>query len=224
MSNTYSINDDYDLQSTNLKSFAKERGVWDGTEKLNFARTFQDTSAYSDERLIAGRHLLEQLTKEKKFSIFDMITILRDESSNICMTQTPSCFTTASQVSVMSCGKTMNRVDACHFFTGTPNPRLSFFKPFIFSERIDFGQLTVSNKTGTSGNNPHSLYVAHKRASKVRLEDDRLKNLEKESIIEIIDKMKSSDTKNMKDNYENLFNDAVSAEIELLREFEPKKH
>jgi hypothetical protein len=223
MSNVYAIEDDYTMKSNNLEKFAQEKKFWDGKDKLDFAETFQASSS-GDGRLKSGRQLLDNLTKNGNFSVFDMISILRDDQSGICMSSEGSDFsTTGSQVSVLaSTNKSKSQVDACHFFTGTPNPKVSLFKPFIFSNKVELGPLTVSSPSGITAQGAHPLYAAHKNATCERLEDKRLKDLEHEGIMEVISKLKSSDDNNV-DTYETLFHDTVSAEIELLREHPPTK-
>lgn len=219
ISNIYTLEDNYTLHSKNLENFAKEKNLWNGNGKINFAETFQESST-TCSRLESGRKLLEDLTKNGNFSVFDMITILRDEQSGICMVDESGhgYTSTGSQVSVLtSTNKKNSQIDACHFFTGTPNPKLSLFKPFIFSDKVELGPLTVSTPSEITSQRVHPLYSAHKKASRQQLEDKRLKDFEHEGIIEIIGKLKSAD-KNNSDTYETLFHDTVAAEIELLRE------
>ncbi|CAF0815752.1 unnamed protein product [Adineta steineri] len=222
ISNVYGIEDDYTLHSNNLESFAKEKNLWNGKEKINFAETFQDSTTCS--RLTAGRKLLDDLTKNGNFSVFDMISILRDDQSGICMLSGDSGYTsTGSQVSVLtSANKKNSQVDACHFLTATPNPKVSLFKPFIFSDNVELGPLTVSTPSEIISQRTHPLYAAHQKASPEQLESKRLKDFEHEGIMEIIGKLKSSDENNA-DTYETLFHDTASAEIELLREHRPTK-
>ncbi|CAF0897172.1 unnamed protein product [Adineta steineri] len=222
ISNVYGIEDDYTLHSNNLESFAKEKNLWNGKEKINFAETFQDSTTCS--RLTAGRKLLDDLTKNGNFSVFDMISILRDDQSGICMLSGDSGYTsTGSQVSVLtSANKKNSQVDACHFLTATPNPKISLFKPFIFSDNVELGPLTVSSPSEIISQRTHPLYAAHQKASPEQLESKRLKDFEHEGIMEIIGKLKSSDENNA-DTYETLFHDTASAEIELLREHRPTK-
>jgi secernin len=214
----YTIEDDYTIHSNNLEKFAEEKNLWDGKDKLNFAETFQESPSCS--RLEAGRKLLENLTKNGNFSVFDMISILRDDQSGICMIdESGNGYTsTGSQVSVLTpANRRTSQIDACHFFTGTPNPKLSLFKPFIFSDKVVLGPLTVSTPSEITSQRIHPLYSAHKNASREQFEDKRLKDFEHEGIMEIIGILKSSDENNS-DTYETLFHDSVSAEIELLRE------
>jgi len=198
----------------------KKKNLWYGNNKLNFAETFEEYPS-SCSRLKAGRKLLEDLTKNGNFSVFDMISILRNEESGICMIdESGNGYTsTGSQVSVLipTNKKTKSSIDACHFFTATPNPKLSLFKPFIFSDKVELGPLTVSTPHEITLQRIHPLYTARKKATHEQLQDKRLKDFEHEGIMEIIGKLKSSDENNP-DTYETLFHDTVSAEIELLRE------
>jgi secernin len=219
ISNIYGIEDDYTLHSNNLESFAKQNNLWDGKEKLNFSETFQDSSPCTHGRLNSGKKLLENLTKNGNFSVFDMISILRDDQSGICMLGGNDGYTsTGSQVSVLiPKNKKKSHIDACHFFTGTPNPKVSLFKPFIFSNKVELGPLTVSSPSEITSQRVHPLYSAHKKATQEQLEDQRLKDFEHNGIMEVIGILKSSDDNNA-DTYETLFHDTVAAEIELLRE------
>jgi secernin len=213
MSNVYSIEDDYTLQSSNLEKFAKEKNFWNGKEKLNFAETFQGPSPTTDARLKAGRQLLENLTKNGNFSVFDMISILRDDQAGICVDdKVRGVRTTSSQVSVLTSHK-----DACHLLTGTPNPNRSLFKPFIFSSKVELGPLTVSSPSEVTFRRLHPLYSAHEKANWEKMDSKRLRDFEHQGIMEIINQLKSSE-KTDEDTYETLFHDAVSAEIEFLRE------
>lgn len=207
-----------------MEKFAKENKLWNGNGKLNFEKTFQYSSG-GDSRLKGGQKLLANLTKNNNFSAFDMISILRDEESGICMLgDGDDCISTGSQVSVLvPKTKKKSQSDACHFFTATPDPQVSLFKPFIFTNGVELGPLTVSTPVEISSKRLHPLYAAHKKASRGQLEDPRLKNLEREGILEVINKLKSSDDNNV-DTFETLFHDAVSAEIELLRESPSTKH
>jgi hypothetical protein len=217
MSNIYAIEDDYNLQSNNLEKFAKENNLWDGKEKLNFAQICQGPSPCTDARFKAGRRLLENLTKNGNFSVFDMISILRDDQAGICVfDKVRGVQTTSSQISVLTSNK-KSPIDACHFLTGTPNPKQSLFKPFIFSNNVQLGPLTISSPTEVTSQRIHPLYSAHEKANWEKINSKRLKDFEHEGIIEIINKFKSSNDKN-EDTYETLFHNAASTEIELLQE------
>ena len=220
MSNVYAIGDDYSLQASGLETFARENQLWDGKAKLNFAHVFQGPSPCTDARLKAGRALLENLTKNGNFSVFDMMSILRDDQAGICVDdRTRGVRTTSSQVSVLLSNTAKNRsqIDGCHFFTGTPNPKQSLFKPFIFSEKVQLGPLTVSTPAPITSHRVHPLYSAHEKANWSTVDHQRLHVFEHEGIKEIIDILKSTEA-NHADTYEGLFHDSVAAEIEFLRD------
>ncbi|CAF1059523.1 unnamed protein product [Adineta ricciae] len=217
MSNVYSIEDDYTLQSDNLEKFAQDNQLWNSKEKLNFAETFQGPSPCTDARLKAGRKLLETLTQNGNFSVFDMISILRDDQAGICVDdRTRGVRTTSSQVSVLTTTKN-SLFNACHLLTGTPNPKQSLFKPFIFLENANLGPLTVSTPEEITSQCIHPLYSAHQKANWKTVNRQRLQNFEHEEIMEIINKLKSSNTKDDA-RLETLFHNSVETEIELLRE------
>lgn len=69
----------------------------------------------------------------EEFGIAEMMEILRDQESNICMSG--PFMTTGSMISVIS-----PDVPTCHWLTATPNPAASFFKPFIFCPNNSVGE------------------------------------------------------------------------------------
>ena len=77
-----------------------------------------------------------------------MFTILRDEESGICMTD-GSFLSTGSQVSVLTPpSSSACPTPSCHWFTATPNPLTSIYKPFIFAPGGSIGSATVSPQFG----------------------------------------------------------------------------
>jgi len=83
-----------------------------------------------------------------QFSACDMFTILRDEESGICMTD-GSFLSTGSQVSVLTPpSSSACPTPSCHWFTATPNPLTSIYKPFIFAPGGSIGSATVSPQFG----------------------------------------------------------------------------
>ena len=79
----------------------------------------EPTTRYTREG--CGRYLLK--TNYGEISPLIMMEILRDHSAGICMHG--GFRTTASQVSLLS------KETSIHWFTGSPHPCTSFFKPFI---------------------------------------------------------------------------------------------
>ena len=210
MSNVYSIEEDYDLQSKGMEEFAREKQFWNGEGKLNFAKVFQGSSPTTDARLKAGRKLLEKLTKNGNFSVFDMLSILRDDQAGISVDdKTRGVRTTSSQVSILTPTNL-----ACHFLTGTPNPNQSLFKPFIFIDHVELGPLTVSSPIEIESQGAHPLYSIHEKTNWEKID---WKDEEHENIMKIIKQLKSSENID-KTNWKSLFHNAVIREMEYLRE------
>ena len=99
-----------------------------------------------------------------------MFGILRDVPSGINRVGPVGSASVGSQVSVLpSAG---SKTPACHWFTATPNPACSVFKPFVFCPDVVFTPLTESPaiENDPAKANPrfqrkadrrHPLYIAH---------------------------------------------------------------
>jgi len=137
ISNGLTIRTQFDSSSRGIQEYAKETGLWDGGDdgtnpKFDFAAIFSEGGAAGlvddddddddeDSRQGCGRAMLETHSNSEKFSRDDMISILRDHKSGICMHG--SAFeTTASMVSELFSDKTCNK----HWTTG-PYPCKSRF-------------------------------------------------------------------------------------------------
>lgn len=112
------------------------------------------------------------------FSVQDMMKVLRDVESGICM----SSRTTGSLVSVLSSGATTT--PCCHWLTATPDPSASLFKPFIFGPHPDIGKCTISPGYGDEDprkvvprfqktvDRKHELYKSHEKLLELLGADD----------------------------------------------------
>lgn len=76
------------------------------------------------------------------FNIKSMMNVLRNKEKGICMAGGIGSTTTGSMISVL--GPVGSNVPSCHWFTATPNPSCSVFKPFIFCEDVRIGSKTTS--------------------------------------------------------------------------------
>lgn len=108
------------------------------------------------------------------------MTILRDDNSGINMDSG----TTASQVSQLPSNTSASARPCCHWFTATPCPSVSMFKPFIFTPNPNLGNLTASPDFGD--NDPakktprfrvkvdrrHELYKAHEKLTEMLVSDE----------------------------------------------------
>lgn len=100
-----------------------------------------------------------------------MFKILRHEESGICMSG--SFLSTGSQVSVLP--QDMGNAAACHWFTATPDPSKSLYKPFVFCENNTVGMATTSPTFGADDpvlskprfsktvDRRHALWKAHEK-------------------------------------------------------------
>ncbi|KAG0425724.1 hypothetical protein HPB47_027102 [Ixodes persulcatus] len=138
ISNCLSIETKMDLCSQGLRDKAKELGLWDeGKGDFSFRLVF--STGEQNDRFECGKKLLQQLSQSASFSEKDMMTVLRDDE--ICMSD-GAFVSTGSQVSVLS--PVASERLCCHWFTGTPDPAHSVFKPFVFCDDVVSSRLIVS--------------------------------------------------------------------------------
>ena len=216
VSNRFTIDKDFDRCSDGLKDKAKELGLWDGSEPFSFKACFTDSENAFKDREEAGKKLLSESGKHTAESF---ISILRNVESGICETldRTDS-VTTGAQVSVLGLpGKR-----SLHWFTGTPDPSVSIFKPFVFVPGVGSCAMTMSPNVE---NDPaketprfqrkveraHPLWQAHAAAFKAgRLPSEELRELERNAVKEMAELDGASE-----DILADLFKDAVQSEMKF---------
>ncbi|XP_049977487.1 secernin-3 isoform X2 [Alexandromys fortis] len=174
ISNQLSITTRIDREHPDMRNYAKQKGWWDGREDFDFAAAYSyiDTASMmtSPSRYCQGYKLLN---KHKGNITFEtMMGILRDEPSGINMKG--EFLSTASMVSVLPRDSSLPCV---HFFTGTPHPERSVFKPFIFvphiSQLFDTQSPTfelerpLARKPYVKPDRRHPLYQKHQQALEV---------------------------------------------------------
>ena len=124
----------------------------------------------------------------------EMFRILRDENSGICMSGPMA--TMGSHISVIS--PRDSPCVPCHWFTATPNPTTSIFKPFMFSPDVSIGCLTVSEQ---ADDRRHQLFQGQ-QALRVLLENsdpkghmilENLKEMETNCLEDVEEMMKNFD-------------------------------
>ncbi|XP_004703944.1 secernin-3 isoform X1 [Echinops telfairi] len=195
ISNQLSITTKIDREHQDMRNYAKQKGWWDGKKEFDFAATYSylDTAKMltSSDRYCEGYKLLN---KHKGSITFEaMMEILRDKPSGINMEG--QFMTTASMVSILPQDTSLPCI---HFFTGTPDPARSIFKPFIFVPNIS--QLLDTSSPTFELDDPvkkshlrirpdrrHRLYRKHQQALEAIGEDtekakvllDGIKKLEK---------------------------------------------
>ncbi|XP_062287190.1 secernin-3 [Scomber scombrus] len=134
ISNQYSITTKIDKEHPGMREYAQSQGWWDGKTQFNFATaySFMTTARIdaSGSRYCEGKKLLEK--SNGHITAETMMDILRDKESGINMEG--MFMTTGSMVSVVPTNPDLPGV---HYFTATPDPERSVFKPFIFVKYIE---------------------------------------------------------------------------------------
>ncbi|XP_014772451.1 secernin-3 isoform X1 [Octopus bimaculoides] len=153
LSNILTIGTDYDELAEGTKEHAEKYGWWDPAEgEFHFAKSFCQTYSevekmdkFTHSRYASGREMLEEFSKDKRFCVADMISILKDEPSGINM---KGVFRTmSSHVSFIR--PPGSPLASCHWLTGTPDPVFSIFKPFVFTDGANIGASTKSPNFGS---------------------------------------------------------------------------
>ncbi|CAH1108877.1 unnamed protein product [Psylliodes chrysocephalus] len=210
ISNALTITTKIDRHSSGIQEYAKSKGLWNGQGEFNFRLVFSGETKPYGSRFIAGEKLLEKLTAPGNFKEVDMFKILRDTESGICMTgDGPGCVTQGSQVSVIS-----NNRPSVHWFTATPDPSKSVFKPFVFTS----GSVISKHTICASGDVPHTLYSLQSSAMKKSNREDvleLLRNMEAECVQElelVIERVKDDLSE-----LDELLKDCVETEVKFYR-------
>ncbi|XP_042906976.1 secernin-3 [Parasteatoda tepidariorum] len=234
ISNTLSIETKIDLMSKDLKEHAQSNGFWDPSQgDFNFAAAYGNPNDSATQRYTKGRELLENLAASGEFSTISMFDVLRDCDSGICRGLDHEFPTAASQVSVLPNPDTQR--SSCHWFTGTPDPAHSVFKPFVFcsSNRISRHIVSptypdnedpakIKPRFQTQVNRNHTLYTKHQKAYPI-LTSDNPKGKEVISVLRSLETQCVKDMESFVENFtsdkakevEDLFKDLVESEIKF---------
>ncbi|KAM6978696.1 secernin-3 [Tautogolabrus adspersus] len=170
ISNEYDITTKIDKEHPEMRDYAKNKGWWDGKTKFNFATVYSFTTTgrigASGSRYCEGKRMLEE--SNGHITAETMMDILRDKDSDINMEG--MFMTTGSMVSVIPRDPALPGV---HYFTATPDPERSVFKPFIFVNNINQLKETTSPSYGpddpvkkkprfqSKPNRKHELFIKH---------------------------------------------------------------
>ncbi|XP_003226480.1 secernin-3 isoform X1 [Anolis carolinensis] len=199
ISNQLSVTTKIDREHPGVRSYATSQGWWDGKKEFDFAATYSYVNTArmttTRSRYCEGYKLLKKY--EGHITAETMMAILRDKESGINMEG--GFMTTGSMVSILPQEPSLPCI---HFFTGTPDPERSFFKPFIFVPNIDQLLKTSSPVFGpedpvkqqprfqTKPDRRHELYKKHESAvhliesskEKAEIIIEQIQKLEKEKI------------------------------------------
>ncbi|CAJ1079409.1 secernin-3 [Xyrichtys novacula] len=170
ISNEYDITTKIDKEHPEMREYAKHKGWWDGKAQFNFARVYSYATpgriGASGSRYCEGKKMLRK--NDGHITAETMMDILRDKDSDINMEG--MFLTTGSMVSVIPEDPALPGV---HYFTATPDPERSVFKPFIFVNNIHPLKETTSPDYGpddpvkrkprfqSKPNRKHELFVKH---------------------------------------------------------------
>ncbi|XP_061448197.1 secernin-2 isoform X2 [Rhineura floridana] len=135
ISNQLSIGTNITAEHTGLRDHAQKQGWWSGKGEFNFTEVFSLTHQpvrmeAAKARYCVGQQLLRQHSGQ--ITAETIMTILSDKASGICVDSEGFC-TTGSMVSILPQDP---HLPCIHFFTATPDPSRSIFKPFIFVPNV----------------------------------------------------------------------------------------
>ena len=154
-----------------------------------------------------------------------MINILRDKDSNICRDCSDAFPTASSQVSILSTIPSFTgSPKSVHWFTGTPDPQFSYFKPFIFHPTVT----VTSDKTKSPSDGAdrrHTLYRRHEEFyERLRTDGDlqqtlrQIENLCIDELEQVLIRTGSEDeTADETNEIHCLFSDSVESELRFYR-------
>ncbi|CAH1789811.1 unnamed protein product [Owenia fusiformis] len=205
ISNLLTIHTKIDASHPDLRHYAQQAGMWkSGDGEFDFAKVFHsDNRPFPLEeretghfRFTSGKNLMEKFAANNKFTVGNMMSVLRDKEGNICRDGSVS-QTVGSQVSLLYPKE--NKSPNVHWFTGTPDPSISVFKPTIFSDTIDIGTSTKSpdygdkdpriSKFHSKVDREHDLYLAHQMALKDNQDKtivEKLRVIEKQHLHDVL--------------------------------------
>ncbi|XP_042216699.1 secernin-3-like isoform X2 [Homarus americanus] len=226
ISNALSIGTKIDKMSEGLKEFAQEKGWWDGNGDFNFSEAYAEEGDPAGGRKECGEKLLAKLSAGGNFDLQSMFSVLRDKKSGICMSA-GMFVSTSSQVSVISHGSGR---PSCHWFTGTPDPQRSVFKPFIFTNNVkisphiqspkipdDEDPAKVTPRFAKKVNRSHLLY---RRQQAATLNGgsivNTLRDLERNCVKETEACLQSFDPERLSE-MDDLFKDCVDSELKFYK-------
>ncbi|XP_074782639.1 secernin-2 isoform X2 [Athene noctua] len=131
ISNQLSIGTEITAEHPGLRQQARSQGWWSGDSEFSFTEVFSLTPQparmeAAKARYHAGKELLRQHAGHITAETF--MSILRDKASGICV-DSEGFRTAGSMVAVLPRDPA---VPCVHFFTATPDPSRSVFKPFVF--------------------------------------------------------------------------------------------
>ncbi|XP_053117526.1 secernin-2 isoform X2 [Hemicordylus capensis] len=235
ISNQLSIGTDISAEHIGLRQHAQKQGWWSGEGEFSFKEVFSlihqpVRMEAAKARYCAGQQLLHQYSGRITAETF--ITILGDKASGICV-DSEGFRTTGSMVSILPQDP---HLPCIHFFTATPDPSRSIFKPFIFVPNVtsfqqvrspDFGDKDPIKETPrfqSQVDRRHELYKQHQLVLETmdhnKGECKRLQETMQECQLLILEAMKNllEGSFTLKpQEMADLFYDSVATELKLYK-------
>lgn len=163
----------YDIASENHKEHAISQNWWSADDvEFNFCQAYSDPLKETQSQMEMDEekefHLwLSDITKGESVSTENLLALLRKSASidknTVVTSEDPSNFiTVSSQASVLL--PKSSGVPCSYWFTATPHPSRSTFKPFIFCDGISIGTKTtspVSLESLKANDRRHPLWIVH---------------------------------------------------------------
>ncbi|CAL8331213.1 unnamed protein product [Merluccius merluccius] len=233
ISNQLTIGTEISAEHPELRAVAQAQGWWDGEGEFSFSQVFSLENPpvrmeMAKTRYRGGTALLQQHNGSVTAEV--MMSILRDKPSGICMDSEGFC-TTSSMVSILPRDPSLPCI---HFFTATPDPSRSIFKPFVFSECMGPMQRVASPQYGLDDparkqprfqsqvDRRHDLYKAHQTSltnmdtsqNKGSAVYDILRDLESQCLADILAMLRGEMPG---EELGDLFFDCVDAEIKFYQ-------
>lgn len=181
----FSVATKIDKKSEGLEEKLKELGLFDGSGELNFTKAFSMDDA-------EAKWPCDEPTSG--FSAQIMFEVLRASAEN-------------SEPIASSFVSVLKESVAVHWFTATPDPRESVFKPFIFTS-----DALVSPLTSLKDDDETPLRKMHANRKWDQI-GELLKSLEKSCVDEIDGYVENAPT----DELSELLKDCVEAEVKFYR-------
>uniref|UniRef100_A0A8D0E8U9 Secernin-2 n=1 Tax=Salvator merianae TaxID=96440 RepID=A0A8D0E8U9_SALMN len=235
ISNQLSIETDITAEHSDLRKHAQREGWWSGQGGFSFKEVFSLTQQpvrmeAAKARYCAGQQLLQKHSGQ--ITAQTIMAILSDKASGICVDSEGFC-TTGSMVSILPQDP---QLPCIHFFTATPDPSRSIFKPFIFVPNITAFHQVQSPSFGDKDpirDNPrfqsrvdrrHELYKYHqsfletkdcKQHDRERIQDAMKKC--QEQILETVKSVLAGSNTLTPQKLADLFYDCVDKELKLYQ-------
>ncbi|XP_055512915.1 secernin-2 [Leucoraja erinacea] len=235
ISNQLTITTEINAEHPDLRNYAQGQGWWDGEREFNFSQVFSLANPparmeAAKARYSGGCELLHK--QEGSINAETIMDILRNKETGICMDSGAFC-TTGSMVSILPQDDDLPCV---HFFTATPDPSRSVFKPFIFIDDVTPVPMVISPYYGdedpvrkhprfqSSRDRRHELYKAHQHA-KATMESGQeqgeklhqtMQSLERQGL-QAIKSMLTSGGSFDPEEMADLFFDCVDTEIKFYK-------